>query len=44
MEKEIDEKSSALEEILKTVASLVFVEREALKWEEEKKRKVEQLN
>eukprot|EP00092_Neocalanus_flemingeri_P016752 GFUD01018117.1.p1 GENE.GFUD01018117.1~~GFUD01018117.1.p1 ORF type:complete len:403 (+),score=155.88 GFUD01018117.1:51-1259(+) len=43
VEKEIFEKSSALEDILRTVGSLVSADREALKREEEKMRRVEQL-
>ena len=42
VEKEIDEKSSALEEILATVGSLVLVDRKKMKMEEEKRKMVEQ--
>ena len=42
MKKEIEEKSSALEEILATVGSLVLADREKMKMEEEKRKMVEQ--
>jgi hypothetical protein len=42
VEKEIKEKSSALEEILGTAGSLVLADREKTKMEEEKRKMVEQ--